>query len=125
MRQWVRDWETADATLSAGPAVDSWQRSPTGPPSTSSAAATPTASEPAPTPGVATSAQLAALARAGGAELDRLFLELLVLHHQRSVELSTRHRVAGADSEVARLTGEILDTHRTRLDAARSLLGTV
>lgn len=121
MSGWLRDRESLDPVPSFDPVPDDGQRfSPEGP--TSGPSVSPSASKPAVVAGVATAAEMSALARAGGAELDSLFLELLLRHHRRSVELAAEHRAVGADREVARLADEIVGTHQDRIDALGRLL---
>ncbi|WFE28455.1 DUF305 domain-containing protein [Solwaraspora sp. WMMD791] len=111
MYGWLREWESA---TTAAPPSDLLRPMATASPATNGSAS--------PTAGVATAAQLSELARAGGAALDRLFLDLLISHHQRSVELATAYQQVGDHPEVRGLAQQIAAAHQERIEVSRLLL---
>ncbi|MFY1700079.1 MULTISPECIES: DUF305 domain-containing protein [unclassified Solwaraspora] len=119
MRGWLREWESAASAEPSASASHLLRTPATASPASSVSGST---RPPVPTPGVATQAQLSALARAGGAALDRLFLDLLISHHQRSVDLATAYQRVGDPPAVRRLAQQIAATHQERLELSRSLL---
>lgn len=108
MHGWLREWEMAATAAPPSVSPSDLLR----PTVTASPAVGGSARPAPPTPGVATAAQLSALARAGGAALDRLFLDLLISHHQR----------VGGHPAVRGLAQQIAATHQERLELSRSLL---
>lgn len=79
-------------------------------------------------PGMLTPEQMATLAAATGAEFDRLFLELMIQHHQGALVmvgqlLSTPG--AGQDVDVYRIASEVDSDQRIEIDRMRQMLETL
>ena len=73
-------------------------------------------------PGMATRAELNALADAEGDDAERRFLELMIDHHVAGVEMA---EVAAAESQVAdvrRLADAMASGQQAEIDAMRQLL---
>lgn len=58
-------------------------------------------------PGMATPAELTALSRTTGAAFDRMFLRLMIRHHQGAVTMSKALAITGQDPRAAELAQEI------------------
>ncbi|WP_007023677.1 DUF305 domain-containing protein [Saccharomonospora iraqiensis] len=61
------------------------------------------------------------LGKAEGAEFDRLFLNLMIEHHQGAVDMSATVLDKGDDPEVAALAERIIADQRTEIEEMRSL----
>lgn len=61
------------------------------------------------------------LEQAEGTEFDRLFLDLMIEHHQGAVDMSTTVLDEGDDPEVAALAERIIDDQRAEIEEMRSL----
>ncbi|GAB2678021.1 DUF305 domain-containing protein [Saccharopolyspora gloriosae] len=73
-------------------------------------------------PGVMTADQLAALAASGGAEFDRLFLELMIAHHQGAVEMARTELAEGTDPAARELATSITTAQQSEIEEMRGLL---
>ncbi|EHR59604.1 DUF305 domain-containing protein [Saccharomonospora cyanea] len=62
------------------------------------------------------------LEQANGTEFDRLFLELMIEHHQGAVDMSHTVLDKGSDPEVKDLARRIIDTQEAEITEMRSLL---
>ncbi len=62
------------------------------------------------------------LEQATGAEFDRLFLELMIEHHQGAVDMSETVLDEGRDPEVKDLAQRIIDAQEAEITEMRSLL---
>lgn len=62
------------------------------------------------------------LEQANGTEFDRLFLELMIEHHQGAVDMSNTVLDKGSDPEVKDLARRIIDTQEAEITEMRSLL---
>jgi uncharacterized protein (DUF305 family) len=74
-------------------------------------------------PGMATPAQLAALAAASGPAFDRLFVELMTAHHQGAVTMAQEVDLAGTDPVVDGIARDVASTQRAEIERMRDLLG--
>lgn len=74
-------------------------------------------------PGMATPAQLDALAAATGPEFDRLFVELMTAHHRGAIVMADDVGVTGTDLTVAEIARDVAVTQAVEIDRMRSLLG--
>lgn len=78
-----------------------------------------------PMPGMATPAQLGELAAATGPAFDRLFLQLMTVHHEGALEMASVVRGAGTDIVIAELAQDIVVTQTAEIDRMRGLLAEV
>jgi uncharacterized protein (DUF305 family) len=76
-------------------------------------------------PGMLTAAQMASLRAARGAEFDRLFLELMILHHEGAllmVEQLLASEGAAQDPEIFQMASHIDADQRAEMERMRRLL---
>lgn len=73
-------------------------------------------------PGMATEAELAELARARGGQADRLFLRLMVRHHEGALAMVDRHVGEVSDVQVEQLSAEITATQSKQVAQMRQML---
>lgn len=73
-------------------------------------------------PGMASSADLARLAAASGAEADRLFLDLMIRHHQGALAMVDEHAKNAADERVEETAAEIHVTQSKQIAQMREML---
>jgi uncharacterized protein (DUF305 family) len=65
--------------------------------------------------GMATEEQMAELEAAQGADFDRLFVELMIVHHEGAVAMAEEHHAEGRNAEAAALAGAIIETQTTEI----------
>ena len=73
-------------------------------------------------PGLATAEQLAQLRAATGVEAERIFLELMIAHHQGAVAMAEAALELGVTDEVAVLAESIVESQTTEMAHMRELL---
>lgn len=73
-------------------------------------------------PGMATTAQLAALGRASGVEADRMFLKLMTAHHQGALTMVTKLGGGGTDDFVTKMATEIDVTQTKQIQQMQQML---
>lgn len=73
-------------------------------------------------PGMATEEELTELAEADGAEVDRLYLELMIAHHEGAVEMCDDVREQGRDERTSELADDITVTQQKQVDQMRGML---
>ncbi|MFC3688782.1 DUF305 domain-containing protein [Aquipuribacter hungaricus] len=73
--------------------------------------------------GMMTEDDMSALEAAEGAEFDRLFLELMVAHHEGAVEMAQTELDEGENPEALGLAEQVVDTQQAEIERMRSLLG--
>ncbi|WP_219414528.1 DUF305 domain-containing protein [Pseudonocardia nigra] len=73
-------------------------------------------------PGMATEAQLAELAAASGPAFDRLFLTLMIAHHEGALTMVEELLTGGRDIRVGELAQGIAVTQATEIERMRALL---
>jgi uncharacterized protein (DUF305 family) len=76
-------------------------------------------------PGMLTSAEMAQLAAAKGAEFDRMFLELMIRHHEGALTMVTSLFAApgaGQEAEVFRFASDVDTDQRAEIARMRTLL---
>lgn len=72
-------------------------------------------------PGMATPAQLAELRAATGAGFDRLFLRLMITHHQGALTMAREVLANGSDITVSDMAREVLATQNAEINRMRDL----
>lgn len=75
-----------------------------------------------PMPGMATPAQMGALAAATGPAFDRLFVELMTAHHEGAIAMAHDVVVTGTDVTVAEIARDVAVTQAVEIDRMRRLL---
>ncbi|MFD3587997.1 DUF305 domain-containing protein [Streptomyces sp. NPDC058683] len=66
---------------------------------------------------------MAALKKATGTDFDRMFLTMMVEHHQGAVEMATTERSKGAYAPATRLAGDIVTAQNAEIKEMNQLLG--
>lgn len=72
--------------------------------------------------GMMTEGEMAELEAAMGAEFDRLFLEMMVRHHEGAVEMAEVELAEGEDAEAQALAEEIIETQEAEIAEMEDLL---
>jgi uncharacterized protein (DUF305 family) len=102
MRKWLRDWNAEELPHSGGPGEEDEGH----------------AHEMA---GMATGEQLLALSEATGREFDRMWLELMVAHHEGAIEMAEQAAETTDDLEVRALAAEIIAAQAAEIDRMQEL----
>jgi uncharacterized protein (DUF305 family) len=79
-------------------------------------------------PGMLTSAELSRLAASKGAEFDRMFLELMIRHHEGALSMVASLFAtpgAGQEAEVFRFASDVNTDQRAEIARMRTLLNTM
>lgn len=74
-------------------------------------------------PGMATPAQLDSLRRARGPEFDRMFLELMIVHHQGALTMAEKAQTSGTDVRVQEMADDVIATQSDEINTMRGMLG--
>ncbi|MDI2032888.1 DUF305 domain-containing protein [Saccharopolyspora sp. TS4A08] len=72
-------------------------------------------------PGMATPEQLAQLAASRGADYDRLFLQLMIAHHEGALTMATQLLTTGRDEQVHEMAQDALVTQQDEITTMRAL----
>ncbi|WP_436500286.1 DUF305 domain-containing protein [Actinokineospora sp. HUAS TT18] len=78
---------------------------------------------PADMPGMATPEQLAALKQASGAEFDRLFLQLMIKHHEGAIAMANKVRQGGQDVKVQEMADHVVAEQSDEIRRMQGMLG--
>lgn len=73
-------------------------------------------------PGMMTGTEMATLAGAAGAEFDRLFLDMMIRHHEGAVRMAEILRSDGVHPAVRQLAEAISTSQQSEIDEMRGLL---
>ena len=73
--------------------------------------------------GMMTPEQMGQLERANGADFDRMFLEMMIAHHEGAVQMAQTELAGGANPEATALAQQIVDAQETEITEMRELLG--
>lgn len=73
-------------------------------------------------PGMATDAQLDALRDAEGEAFDRLFLELMITHHQGAITMATEALTEGNDVFVEEMASDVVAQQTVEINRMRGLM---
>ena len=73
-------------------------------------------------PGMMTAEQMTALTAATGAEFDRMFLEMMVVHHQGAVEMADTEIAQGANPDALALAESIKTSQTAEIEEMQQLL---
>ena len=73
-------------------------------------------------PGMASEADLRALGAATGVAADRLFLSLMIRHHEGALAMVGEHAASAADERVEELAADINVTQSKQIDQMRTML---
>lgn len=75
-----------------------------------------------PTGGMMTDEQMAELVEATGEKFDRMFLELMIEHHEGAIAMSEEVLANGANADVKELAEHIIEAQQAEIDYMRGLL---
>lgn len=76
-----------------------------------------------PMDGVMTPEQMTALRNADGAEFDRMWLEMMIGHHQGAVDMANAEIAGGRNTDAKTLAHTILTTQQAEIQQMRGMLG--
>lgn len=76
-------------------------------------------------PGMATQEQLNALGAARGKDFDRMFLQLMITHHEGAVKMATDVRGAGSNVQVEEMADDVVATQADEINRMKALLPTL
>lgn len=72
--------------------------------------------------GMMSDAEMAKLRAAKGAEFDRMWLTMMIAHHEGAVQMANTELRDGADADAKALAGRIVDAQRAEIAEMRKLL---
>lgn len=72
-------------------------------------------------PGMATADQMAALKAAKGADFDRLFLQLMIAHHEGALKMVTEHAAKGVDVRVGEMADDVAAGQSAEINKMRAV----
>ncbi len=72
--------------------------------------------------GMMTPEQMSDLEAAEGAEFDRMFLEMMVEHHEGAVEMANTQLDDGENPDARELAQEVIDAQESEIDRMQDLL---
>ncbi|MCE7000851.1 DUF305 domain-containing protein [Saccharothrix sp. S26] len=72
-------------------------------------------------PGMATDEQLAALKAARGADFDRLFLQLMIAHHEGAIRMATEVLSSGRDVRVEEMANDVATSQADEIDRMKTI----
>jgi len=72
--------------------------------------------------GMMTESQMNELSQATGAELDQLYLELMIAHHEGAIEMAQTELKEGKNPAALKLAQEIIDTQQAEIEQMQDLL---
>lgn len=73
-------------------------------------------------PGMMSGQQMTQLRNAQGAAFDRMWLQMMITHHEGAVEMATQERRAGTNPDAKNLAGTIINTQQREITTMNGLL---
>jgi uncharacterized protein (DUF305 family) len=73
-------------------------------------------------PGMATQEQLTALGAARGKDFDRMFLELMIKHHEGAIKMATDVKSAGTNVQVEEMADDVIAVQTDEINRMKALL---
>ncbi|MEG3634980.1 DUF305 domain-containing protein [Micromonospora palythoicola] len=73
-------------------------------------------------PGMMSEADMTRLAAASGAEFDRQFLTMMIVHHEGAVTMAEQETAQGANPDAKALAQRIVTTQQAEIDTMRKIL---
>lgn len=73
-------------------------------------------------PGMMTSAQMGDLTAVSGAHFDRMFLTMMIAHHEGAIAMATTEQADGANPDAIALAGQIKSAQEAEIATMRGLL---
>ena len=74
-------------------------------------------------PGMMSPDRMTALQNATGAQFDRLWLEMMIDHHQGAIEMANTELAQGTNPDTKRLAQDIASAQRAEIDRMHDMLG--
>ena len=74
-------------------------------------------------PGMMSSADMAKLKAATGTDFDKLFLQMMIVHHQGAIMMAQAELAHGANPDAKALAGRIAKTQQAEIVAMRQMAG--
>ncbi|MFI9811979.1 DUF305 domain-containing protein [Saccharothrix variisporea] len=72
-------------------------------------------------PGMATDEQLAALKAARGADFDRLFLQLMIAHHEGALKMALDLLSTGSDARVEEMANDVMVSQQDEINTMKAI----
>lgn len=76
-------------------------------------------------PGMMSSAEMAKLKAATGTDFDKLFLQMMIVHHQGAVMMAQAELAHGTNPDAKALAGRIVKTQQAEIVAMQQMAGTL
>ncbi|MTD56564.1 DUF305 domain-containing protein [Amycolatopsis pithecellobii] len=76
-------------------------------------------------PGMMTDTDMQKLQQAGGAQFDKMFLQMMVHHHQGAVEMAKTELAQGSNTDAKALARRIIDSQTAEITEMQQLLTTM
>lgn len=76
-------------------------------------------------PGMATQDQLNALGAARGKDFDRMFLELMIKHHEGAITMATEVKASGTNVQVEEMADDVIAVQTDEINRMKALLPTL
>ncbi|PWK86395.1 uncharacterized protein (DUF305 family) [Lentzea atacamensis] len=76
-------------------------------------------------PGMATQDQLNALGAARGKDFDRMFLELMIKHHEGAITMATDVKASGTNVQVEEMADDVIAVQTDEINRMKALLPTL
>lgn len=76
-------------------------------------------------PGMATQEQLNALGAARGKDFDRMFLQLMIVHHEGALKMATDALGAGSNLQVEEMANDVIASQSDEINRMKALLPTL
>ena len=73
-------------------------------------------------PGMMSDAEMGSLMKASGADFDRMFLEMMIRHHEGAIEMAKEEQDKGANAAAKQLAGSIATSQSAEIKEMRDLL---
>ena len=73
-------------------------------------------------PGMMTDEQMSRLTAASGAAFDKMFLQMMVTHHQGALTMATTEKAQGSSPAALQLAGEIITSQTAQISQMQTLL---
>ena len=105
MRQWLKDWGAQEAPHGADPS-----------------AAVEDDGHDELMPGMMSADEMLVLAQATGRDLDRMWLEMMIAHHEGAIEMAEQVLATTDDLEVEALAQAVVDGQSGEIDRMRAIL---
>jgi len=73
--------------------------------------------------GMMTADEMATMSAASGAEFDRMFVEMMIRHHEGAIEMANDELSGGSNAEAVDLARKIIAAQQSEIDEMKGILG--